>query len=176
MNYQEFIEKNSLEMQVQPAPANPHMQGSKDMDHWYVTVTRNGYNGTQEDKREMTLYFSQGHAHRGKPANLPMDCLNLRKKHDGYIMMPRTQAEHTWNKHCQPTPPELEDILDCLASDSAAVENARDFEDFAAEFGYDEDSREAEKTYRVCQEQSVRLFDLLGEDAYDTLLWDMERL
>jgi hypothetical protein len=37
--------------------------------------------------------------------------------------------------------PRAEDVLDCLASDAAGFENARSFEEWASEYGYDTDSR-----------------------------------
>lgn len=71
--------------------------------------------------------------------------------------------------------PQADDVLDSLASDAAGFENARDFEDWAAEYGYDTDSREAERTYRIIERQASRLQRFMG-DEYETLLWDTERL
>ena len=71
--------------------------------------------------------------------------------------------------------PTLADILDCLASDASAIDNARDFEDWCRDFGYDTDSRKAEKTYRVCVRQAEALKRLLGND-FKTLLYETERL
>lgn len=71
--------------------------------------------------------------------------------------------------------PGTADVLDCLASDAASVENARDFEDWCAEYGYDTDSRKAHRTYTVCKRQAERLRKFLGEDAYQALLFDTER-
>ncbi len=82
--------------------------------------------------------------------------------------------------------PTAEDVLDCLASDSASIENARSFEDWAAqmgsdpdsraaEMGSDPDSRDAEKSYRVCLKQADKLKAFLGLQ-YHILLWDIERL
>ena len=73
-------------------------------------------------------------------------------------------------------PPTLADVLDCLASDASGVENAKSFEDWASEYGYDTDSRKAEKTYRIIEKQAQELKSFLGADAYDTLLWNTERL
>lgn len=70
--------------------------------------------------------------------------------------------------------PEIEDVLDCLASDASGIENARNFEDWAAEYGYDRDSRKAEKTYNQCKKQSRELNELLGR-LYPVLLWEVER-
>lgn len=72
--------------------------------------------------------------------------------------------------------PEAADVLDCLASDSAGVENAQGFDDWASEYGYDTDSRKAHKTYIICKRQAERLQKFLGDEAYNALLWDTERL
>jgi hypothetical protein len=72
--------------------------------------------------------------------------------------------------------PELADVLYCLASDASGYENARDFADWCSEYGYDTDSRRAERTFRAVERQAKRLRSVLGESAYNTLLWDTERL
>jgi hypothetical protein len=71
--------------------------------------------------------------------------------------------------------PNLKDVLDCLASDSVGVENAGSFEEWAREYGYDTDSRKAEAIFNTCKIQSTKLRALLGNDAYETLLWEAER-
>lgn len=53
--------------------------------------------------------------------------------------------------------PDAENVLNALSSDSSSFENARSFEDWAEEFGYDTDSRKAEKIYRVCERQADKL-------------------
>lgn len=67
------------------------------------------------------------------------------------------------------------DVLDCLASDAAGYENARSFEEWASEYGYDTDSRKAEKTYKLIGRQVEQLKQFLGEDLYTELLWHTER-
>lgn len=66
--------------------------------------------------------------------------------------------------------PTIEDLLDCVASESNSFSYNSSFEDWASEFGYDEDSRKAEQTYKVCKEQSEKLRDFLGSDLYWELL------
>lgn len=68
------------------------------------------------------------------------------------------------------------DILDCCASDAAGFENARSFEEWTRDLGYDEDSRKAERIYKAVERQSRKLKALLGNDLYDDLLWKTERL
>jgi hypothetical protein len=65
--------------------------------------------------------------------------------------------------------PTLDDVMGCLAMDASSVDNARNFEDWAAELGYDTDSRKAEATYRACVDQVAKLRNLLGGD-YATVL------
>jgi hypothetical protein len=72
--------------------------------------------------------------------------------------------------------PTAEEVLDCLASDASGVQNARSFDDWCSEYGYDTDSRKAEKIYKACVRQSAELLNLLGQTGYDTLLWNTERL
>jgi hypothetical protein len=71
--------------------------------------------------------------------------------------------------------PTLIDVLDCLASDAAGYENAQSFEEWASEYGYDADSRSAEKIYRVVNRQAEQLKRVIGTDAYEELLWNTER-
>lgn len=72
--------------------------------------------------------------------------------------------------------PKIDDVLDCLANDAAGVENARNFEDWAADYGYDTDSRKAETIYTEIKKQAQELRDLLGDDLYQVLLWEVERM
>jgi len=55
-----------------------------------------------------------------------------------------------FNRRTTFDPPTLEEVIYCLFSDAQCVMNGESFEDFAAEFGYDEDSRKAEKVYHEC--------------------------
>ena len=71
--------------------------------------------------------------------------------------------------------PKIEDVLDCLASDAASFQNSQSFEDWAADLGYDTDSRKAEKTYKAIEHSSDRLQRFLGQENYETLLWKVER-
>lgn len=71
--------------------------------------------------------------------------------------------------------PTAADVLDCLASDSSSVDQ-HTFEEWCSELGYDTDSRKAERTYHVCQQQAKQLRKFLGEDAYEVLLYHTERL
>lgn len=72
--------------------------------------------------------------------------------------------------------PELAEVLNSLAMDASGFENTPNFEDWASEYGYDADSRSAERTFKHVEEEARRLRALLGEDAYEKLLWMTEGL
>ena len=71
--------------------------------------------------------------------------------------------------------PTVEDLLGCLASDACASENSPTFEGFAADMGYDDDSRQAERTYNLIEQQTESLKALLGVDLFEELLHNTER-
>jgi hypothetical protein len=57
------------------------------------------------------------------------------------------------------------EMLDNLLSGTVGEEyGARNFEEFADEFGYDKDSRKAEAIFKACMKQTKKLEHLLGED------------
>jgi hypothetical protein len=60
--------------------------------------------------------------------------------------------------------PSEDDILSSLLLDKSCYDNARHFEDFANELGYDTDSRKAEKIYNACGKTSKKLKKFLGDD------------
>lgn len=62
------------------------------------------------------------------------------------------------------------DVLNSLALHASAAENARDFDDWCADFGFDTDSRKAWRTYRQCIQLARRLERFLGPTAYAELL------
>jgi len=72
-------------------------------------------------------------------------------------------------------PPACEDVLDCLLADAAGYEQARDFEDWASEYGYDPDSRNAEAVWRAVAEQTRRLRLFLGL-RFEAYVYETERL
>ena len=76
----------------------------------------------------------------------------------------RSMTVDFWTGAAITAEPDAASVLECLCSDAAGIENARGFEDWAAEYGYDTDSREAEATFRACQRQTERLRRFLGAD------------
>ncbi len=68
--------------------------------------------------------------------------------------------------------PEMEEVLQCLVSDSN-VRNYLSFEDWASDFGYDEDSRKAEKIYVESQKITSSFAKLVGGVDNITMLEEL---
>ena len=62
-------------------------------------------------------------------------------------------------------PPTAYDILACLTKYDPGT-----FEDFCSEFGYDEDSRNAEKTYNAVREEWMGVQTIWTDEEIDKLL------
>lgn len=107
--------------------------------------------------------------------------------HATTVDIPGTPGDTIWYKaptgtepgtrRVTPTPPDVADVLDSLASDASCYDNARTFEEFANDLGYDPDSRKAESIYNKCGQISKALRDLLGGwELYAELTERTERL
>ncbi len=166
MNYTEFINKYGLTMECKQTDANPLMDN--DMFHWSVTI-RNG-------NKAMTLPFSCGGAHvqpttgavRPTFASYSQtDVINARKETGVYYDFKLKQYRKAgaagatlWKKEVyqlafEPKPPTLENVLNCLALDTSALDEP--FEDWAINFGYDTDSIKAKNIYDACIKNALDL-------------------
>jgi len=82
---------------------------------------------------------------------------------------------HQGSTHTEP--PTVEDVMSCLLLDASGVDQARDFEDWASDYGYDTDSRKAEKIYNDCRESAEDLDAFLydgGTDYMQTWLYETD--
>lgn len=153
----EFVQKHQIKFEAHRVSERPDGLASESPRHFRCRISRrinlnsDGRMAVPEQTRSFGLYFSQGSAHT--------------------------------------EPPTLEEVLDCLASDASGYENALPaantvahgnqgvaFNNWASEYGYDTDSRAAEKIYKVIKRQANQLKRVLGNEAYQELLWNTERL
>jgi len=64
--------------------------------------------------------------------------------------------------------PTAEEVLRCLMSDANGAD--RSFEDWAGDYGYDTDSRKAERIYKTVVAQAKKLQQFLGADLFNEFL------
>jgi hypothetical protein len=80
----------------------------------------------------------------------------------------RVMTVDFWQGQGIKSDPSAQDVLDCLLSDASSFDNARDFEDWASEFGFniEEDPellKRDRKIYSNVRRQTERLKKLLGK-------------
>lgn len=119
-----LLGREPITMTCRRVDRNPDMEDSADMTHWRCALYFQG--------RRMSVTFSMGQSHKGRP-------------------------------------PRIGEVLDCLRLDAAGYENAGGFEQWAPEYGYDTDSRKAERIYRNVARRVGKLGDLLGARFADFL-------
>lgn len=128
--------------------------------HWSVKITREGRNA------ELTAPYSEGIGHLPKPLR-PKDLRHV-TMHDAECTKDALElGTYSMNpgllRPRKPIPPPaIADVLFCLVSDASALD-APDFEHWAAEYGYDADSREAERTYQTCISIGLALRRMLSD-------------
>ena len=91
----------------------------------------------------------------------------------------RVSPNFPWRQGIGDTTPPVnqpEAILSCVVDDGWGYVNARSFEEWASEYGYDDDSRKVERIYKACGETWDWLVVLLGgtEEA-EHLATEVER-
>lgn len=93
------------------------------------------------------------------------------------LYRPRTKASMTVRYHTGLGISQMQtaaDVLESLAADAAGFEQCGgSFEQWASEYGYDADSRKAEKVYRAVEKQTITLRRWAGEE-YGALLYGEE--
>lgn len=99
----------------------------------------------------------------------PMWFLNVRDTKDRWLMKDKdllARAALYVAQKAHWTPDAIE-ILNCIARDGDALEFT--FEDWANDFGYDDDSRKAKKIYRARQDNALRLRKILSKEKIEEL-------
>jgi len=138
--------------------------------NWRVTILHNG-------REILTTDYSAGSAHcpsykhndRAETHHMiAWECENGFKA-SGVRWGSRPEAYGaTRGNVAQAIKPDSLAVLASLAMDSDVLE-ARGFEDWASNFGYDTDSRKAESIYRTCLEIALKLRHALGDSGLQTL-------
>jgi hypothetical protein len=122
---------------------------------WSVTLKRGNHT--------MVVPFGCGFAHCRRAKRVERNSIAVTREIARALKPYGTLTISDMEERIVPTEPTLATVLDCLRSDAQAGEYLI-FEDFCSEFGYDADSRKAEKIWRTCQTQRGMLQKLLGQD------------
>ena len=179
MEYKDFIKENGISMECKAGGICP--DDFKDSDPWVCKIkcedrefelpffTGKGFRKCDEKALLASLGRFYNTSEREKAVARRIE--NILKYKDRY-----KSQQDDYARLWKPVAPSIEDVLDCLASDASGFGNSRTFEEWADEYGYDSDSRKAEKTYNAVAENTKKLKNLLGHDLYEKLLFEVERL
>lgn len=178
----EFIAQHGITMAAKRVDSNRHMPDSANMDHWLCSLKRPTLGSSPRSVAGMRVTFSMGRGHRKAPETTYEQWLHMNGERPGTVPPTSAQAERNLRANYRaflerngtPTPPDVASMLDCLASDAYSV--GEGFADFCANYGYDEDSRKAYRTFRACQRSTEKLKAFLGADALEQLTFRTERL
>jgi hypothetical protein len=118
---------------------------------WAVCVTFKG----RLVQTEYTMGAAHRHYRNGKPIRNTWNDRSI------------DQIEQ--NKRSKPNIPTLPDVLSCFVMDAQCVSDGQTFEDFAADLGYEEDSRKAEKAYNGCRDEYFGLLRMCGPALLEKL-------
>lgn len=133
--------------------------------HWSITL--------EKGRQSMTVAYHQGCGHvTGYESIKTPTPYDRQRKADmirrtcetGKVWRYMASVDY-WAETNQKQPaPALRDVLYCLVMDASVLDFAR-FEEWANEYGYDTDSRQAKATYRLCLEQALQLRALVGDSG-----------
>ncbi len=143
--------------------------------NWKVTIARN--------RQSLATDYAQGEAHapaykrksnlrpatyanRLRSAAIAQEIETGRTHEFGEGMM--FGREGTRDTHKPIPAPRLGDVMQSLVRDSDVLD-AAGFEDWAANYGYETDSRSAEATYRACMGIALQLRAMLGDSLLTEL-------
>lgn len=172
----QFIQEHGLSMKAESCRSNPNMDSEQEMDHWLCKIANEG--------EKMAVYFSTGLGLRKDPDEAKAltyekwATLHFGLNHKATQNPAKLRAQYATYLAARkyPVAPSISDVLDCLAMDAVGIENARgSFDDWCAEYGYDTDSRKAEKTFHICERQAAHLKHFLGAELFEQLLWNTDR-
>jgi hypothetical protein len=115
-----------------------------------------------------------GHVKILKPLGLPMEFeaifYTLQNKPNAQFKDKMLHARlATFLAKYQKVSPSLADVLYSILIDGSPYFDNETFEDWCANFGYDVDSRKAERMYRVCDDTGRQMVKALGREEIEKL-------
>jgi hypothetical protein len=161
----------ALEIACQEKPVKITSVYIGEENHWDDKTVQDHFVVTLEyQERKMTgIDYYMGIGHRIIPKNVMsyntgLSSVELAKYKGKQVpqLFGDKYIQKELEKLAKPRIPKVEEVLNSLLLDSSALDIT--FEEWCSEYGYDTDSRKAEKTFNLCNELGKKLKRLLGED------------
>ena len=130
--------------------------------NWKVTIKYNG-------KEVLTTDYMSGCGHCPSYSQRETyeSKISVKEECEKGIKVRTGSTGLTFPDRKKPILPNFADVMYSLVMDSEAFEY--DFEDWCGNFGYETDSRKAEKIYNECQEIALKLIRVIGTDGLQKL-------
>lgn len=180
----DFVKESGIVLDVLPMHENPYRHENDQQTAYHYSCKM-----MNSEAKWFIVYFSKGSGLRlwisppeefesfGKPLHVPR--VNIGTRYDGPLPpFEGDNAEYEQNifsKCSVPAPPNISEILNCLANDSFTIESTGIFESWCVLMKGDVDSIHARKTYDVCCRHRLQLQALLGSEMYHHLVHEMGR-
>lgn len=150
----EFLNKCNTTFESEFIKHDFYFHGDKEKRDIYLITLKRG-------SRIVTFEFGQSLQNSGKYIvyDSPSRKVNELKGADKY---PSIGSDYSANKDFEI--PNEYDLLTCIQKCDVGT-----FEDFCSAFGYDEDSRNAEKTYKAVCEEYLKVCKIFNEDEMQEL-------
>jgi hypothetical protein len=132
--------------------------------NWRIALTPGKVGAPVHDKKPVLCDYSQGIGHIPKNSHIRPHTNDAHaQEYEASEKGRYFKGSSGWLTVVLP-PPNVRDVFYSLVLD-ASVLNCDTFEEWAADYGYDTDSRAAEDTYRTCLAQSRAFVALIGTQA-----------
>ena len=129
--------------------------------NWKVTLHKDG-------RPFLTTDFSAGAAHAPSyPYSKSMDgaeALRYECEHGKAVLRPGQRPDVLGIRGRMPILPDFADVLHSLSMDASVLDHPT-YETWAADYGFDPDSRKGEATYRECLSLALKMRGALGDDG-----------
>lgn len=146
-----------------PAPAPPPSSLPQAPSEIYMTQVAN------ERPQLIDLCTQHGVTIVNEPSKPSKEWPDMQAWRSTLAFEGRTYATDFHQGSAHKAPPTAADVLNCLLSDASSVENTGSFEEWCSDFGYNTDSRKAERAYKACEATVAPLREFLGE-LYETFV------
>lgn len=162
----DFLKKYEIEMNVEFLYNGKHFKDDKELrDVYQITLTRKG-------KKPFSVKFGQSIAKSGFYYTKGVQKIEIDRKYLGSKNLSAIIRRMDWDflnngksdKIHRPEEPTAYDLLTCITKYDPET-----FEDFCSKFGYDTDSRKAEKIYNAVREEWFQVLTFFTSEEIEEL-------
>lgn len=157
--FEDFMSKYGLELTSEfvPFSKSKHRKDGHRSLNWGINLKKNGRTVLETDFHAGIAYCPSFSKYINHYCCEAREVITYETEHGREYAKPRNRIH-----------PNVQDVMHCLHRDADALEYAS-FEDWASDYGFDADSRAAEKTYNECMKIALALRSAIGDTGIEEL-------